>query len=921
MAEILSAETLKATKVGNIEEAKKIIKKLIAAEKDQTKTSKPNNAKLKKWQTAITAYDQTETKARALHKKITESHPDLLNGKDVLNVTINEMQAALAKLDPEKRNAILNGSGIDEIQDVKLGNDLFEKGGALSNLGGDFLKGGDKSVAVSKAFTGVAIASFAASGVASVFKAATGKALTGALLKDGAMTALKFLGEKVLLPIWNFNPVGTALIAAVLAMKVIPVIARFVNKIKNKYASLTRANTMKNKLAELAEQDGPNVEFENSEFKQGNGEPGKGGSTYTPGGSSLKDPIQPGGSNTGKPQSLRQRMAGKPVKEQTAMFKNASLEEQIGYARESLEQCETELIGIEKNVNEFVAQYKQTADSKIKNGLETALATSAGQAKNIASELEGTLGIITTLLTNNPDNAELQELQKTASAKVETLRAKAATIQTACKKKEPIQVEEENTADDKKNKKLTSTNGKGHEKEIEAENSVPDFLPPGSQQKLEEARDAYKKAYSELERLLKSADGEVLPKKIIVEHDGIQEDMGYGTGIKEDNSPKSLLEIDADVQKVKAKKAHLDAEIARLKEEIEKARENMDKALVMANGLVPPEQLKALGENLSTIIDNNNKLTDARIKEIESSFNSYMEEANQNLDDAKADHALNYFVDKFEKYATELEILLSQENPDPNKLIKAEKFLSSAYQGVKKRATTEIEGSFGGRIGGGTQENLDPDKLAEINSRYKNLTEKSNGIVNAHLSETKYNEGVEKINTYMSTFDAAVNAKDKVQALVSLKNAKAEYEALKEIVDKNPKFKSAYEKLGTEISAKDAVCKDEKTFQTTAQKFPAARQFIQKFVYANGFGNNTHVLNNLEEAVSKIGSPSCATELRGVMKGSEEEEFLKEFVKTLRTQEKEGKGLEGSRDPAARKALKEQGLEEADIESIIGKGK
>ena len=438
MAEILSAETLKSTKVGNIEEAKNIIKKLMAAEKDQTKTSKPNAAKLKKWQTAIKAYEQTETKARALHAKITNAHPDLLNGKDVLNVTINEMQAALAKLDPEKRNAILSGSGIDEIQDVKLNNDLFENGGFLSNLGGDFLKGGDKSVAVSKAFTGVAIASFAASGIASVFKAATGKALTGALLKDGAMTALNFLGKNILLPIWNFNPVGTALIAAVVAMKVIPVVARFVNKMKNKYAALTRASTMKNKLAELAEQDGPSVEFEN-EYTEHSEHHDK--HTQAPDESGRKvsgNGKNPPSNHSSAPTTLRERLnSAKTKKERESILKSASIEEYVQYQQEIIDECEKDILGTERTVNNLVSQYSSADDARQK-AIAGDLKEYSEKAGNNLKIAEDALRSLDNILKTFSSNDIAYSAQNTAAAKLIELRGKVNAIKDACKNKTAI---------------------------------------------------------------------------------------------------------------------------------------------------------------------------------------------------------------------------------------------------------------------------------------------------------------------------------------------------------------------------------------------------------------------------------------------------------------------------------------------------
>ena len=717
MAEILSAETLKATKVGKIKEAKMIIKKLVDAEKDQTKTAKPNAAKLKKWQTAKEAYEQTETKARALHAKITKAHPDLLNGKDVLNVTINEMQAALAKLDPEKRNAILNGSGIDEIQDVKLNNSLFEKEGALSNLGGDFLKGGDKSVAVSKAFTGVAIASFAASGVASVFHAATGKALTGALLKDGAMTALKFLGKNVLLPIWEFNPVGTALIAAVVAMKVIPVIARFVNKMKNKYAALTRAKTMKNQLAELAEQEGQSVEFEN-EFTARDS--GKGEQVHTTGGNGGKDTGNP---NPEKPQSLRQRMKGKTDKEQTAMFRNASLEEQIGYARESLEQCETELIGIEKNVNEFVAQYNKTSDPKMKKDLEPALATSAGQAKNIASELEGTLGIITTLLTNNPNNAELQELQKAASAKVETLRVKATAIQTACKKKEPVQSEGE-----RKLKETPQTAGGGRKpgkrKQIEEsshkyqprkaiptiEAVLPKMPDIGAENnpRLKEAMTEYLAKIQELQTFASKLKLENLPPLI--------NDV-YGVGVKTDKDGesvgKNVAEIEADKKTYAEKRDKALEKFVNLQNDITDLVQEM-KILTgfdpTFKGLASSDVMEKVKKLETIFIDMENHQIAQAIsskQDFESAYNRYMAEADKNIEYAKADSSFEAAEADFNKYAQELpklddlnEIEITQANlafsmGELRRIAKSDKTrditsYESLYDALKERAFNKI---------------------------------------------------------------------------------------------------------------------------------------------------------------------------------------------------------------------------------------
>lgn len=685
MAEILSAETLKATKVGKIEEAKKIIQKLVDAEKDQTKTAKPNAAKLKKWNNARDAYIEAGKVAKTLFDKIKsrdESNkesgkPSLLQGKELQNMTINEMQSILAKLNAQDRDAILNGSGIENIKDVQLSNDWYEKGGGLSNLGNDIVKGGDKSVAISKAFTGVAIASFAVSGINSIFGAGT----VGSLLSTHIPQAVTLAGT-ALKALWGFSPLGTAMLGAMVALKVIPTIARFVNKMKNKYAALTRANTMKNQLAELAEKEGQSVEFEN-EFTARDS--GKGEQVHTTGGNGGKDTGNP---NPEKPQSLYQRIKGNAdKKEQTAMLNNASLEEQIGFARESLEECEKVISGFEESVNEIVAQYQKATDSKIKRGLESTLSDWSKTLDYRVNELDNTFKIINKLFTNYNDNAEIKKLHDDALSKVGPLKAKATAIQNACKKKQPVQSEGE-----RKLKETPQTAGgerkPGKRKQIKEsshkyqprkaiptiEAVLPKMPDIGAENnpRLKEAMTEYLAKIQELQTFASKLKLENLPPLI--------NDV-YGVGVKTDKDGesvgKTVAEIEADKKTYAEKRDKALEKFKNLQNDITNLVQEMK---ILAGfdptfkGLVSSDVMGKVNKLETIFIDMENHQIAQAIsskQDFESAYNRYVAEADKNIEYAKDDSSFESAEADFNKYAPELENALKLDDLNNIELIQA----------------------------------------------------------------------------------------------------------------------------------------------------------------------------------------------------------------------------------------------------------
>lgn len=255
MAEIITADDLKATKVGKIQESIKILNKAITAEKQE---AHPNSAKIAKWQRAIVAYQETEKKVKKVYAEAKEL--GLVSG-DVTLESILSLQTKLQKAGTSIEEVMKGSVNLEDIQDIELGNSWLGQDGALTNLakgtGKDIVNGNGKSVGLSKALTVLGVASFATSGMNALLAASGSAATVGSLASAAIPNILQFAGT-TLSNMFTFSPLGTTALVAMAAIKVIPIIARFTNKAIGKYNQITRTRSLQEQLkANTNHEDGP----------------------------------------------------------------------------------------------------------------------------------------------------------------------------------------------------------------------------------------------------------------------------------------------------------------------------------------------------------------------------------------------------------------------------------------------------------------------------------------------------------------------------------------------------------------------------------------------------------------------------------------------------------------------------------------
>ena len=255
MAEIITAEDLKATKVGKIQESIKILNKAITAEKQE---AHPNSAKIAKWQRAIVAYQETEKKVKKVYAQAKEL--GVVSG-DVTLESILSLQTKLQKAGTSIEEVMKGSVNLEDIQDIELGNSWLGQDGALTNLakgtGKDIVNGNGKSVGLSKALTVLGVASFATSGMNALLAASGSAATVGSLASAAIPNILQFAGT-TLSSMFTFSPLGTTALVAMAAIKVIPIIARFTNKAISKYNQITRTRSLQEQLkANTNHEDGP----------------------------------------------------------------------------------------------------------------------------------------------------------------------------------------------------------------------------------------------------------------------------------------------------------------------------------------------------------------------------------------------------------------------------------------------------------------------------------------------------------------------------------------------------------------------------------------------------------------------------------------------------------------------------------------
>ena len=255
MAEIITADDLKATKVGKIQESIKILNKAITAEKQE---AHPNSAKIAKWQRAIVAYQETEKKVKKVYAQAKEL--GIVAG-DVTLESILSLQTKLQKAGTSIEEVMKGSVNLEDIQDIELGNSWLGQDGALTNLakgtGKDIVNGNGKSVGLSKALTVLGVASFATSGMNALLAASGSAATVGSLASAAIPNILQFAGT-TLSSMFTFSPLGTTALVAIAAIKVIPIIARFTNKAISKYNQITRTRSLQEQLkANTNHEDGP----------------------------------------------------------------------------------------------------------------------------------------------------------------------------------------------------------------------------------------------------------------------------------------------------------------------------------------------------------------------------------------------------------------------------------------------------------------------------------------------------------------------------------------------------------------------------------------------------------------------------------------------------------------------------------------
>ena len=255
MAEIITADDLKATKVGKIQESIKILNKAITAEKQE---AHPNSAKIAKWQRAIVAYQETEKKVKKVYAEAKEL--GIVSG-DVTLESILSLQTKLQKAGTSIEEVMKGSVNLEDIQDIELGNSWLGQDGALTNLakgtGKDIVNGNGKSVGLSKALTVLGVASFATSGMNALLAASGSAATVGSIASAAIPNILQFAGT-TLSSMFTFSPLGTTALVAMAAIKVIPIIARFTNKAIGKYNQITRTRSLQEQLkANTNHEDGP----------------------------------------------------------------------------------------------------------------------------------------------------------------------------------------------------------------------------------------------------------------------------------------------------------------------------------------------------------------------------------------------------------------------------------------------------------------------------------------------------------------------------------------------------------------------------------------------------------------------------------------------------------------------------------------
>ena len=255
MAEIITADDLKATKVGKIQESIKILNKAITAEKQE---AHPNSAKIAKWQRAIVAYQETEKKVKKVYAQAKEL--GVVSG-DVTLESILSLQTKLQRAGTSIEEVMKGSVNLEDIQDIELGNSWLGQDGALTNLakgtGKDIVNGNGKSVGLSKALTVLGVASFATSGMNALLAASGSAATVGSLASAAIPNILQFAGT-TLSSMFTFSPLGTTALVAMAAIKVIPIIARFTNKAISKYNQITRTRSLQEQLkANTNHEDGP----------------------------------------------------------------------------------------------------------------------------------------------------------------------------------------------------------------------------------------------------------------------------------------------------------------------------------------------------------------------------------------------------------------------------------------------------------------------------------------------------------------------------------------------------------------------------------------------------------------------------------------------------------------------------------------
>ena len=336
MAEIITADDLKATKVGKIQESIKILNKAITAEKQE---AHPNSAKIAKWQRAIVAYQETEKKVKKVYAQAKEL--GVVSG-DVTLESILSLQTKLQKAGTSIEEVMKGSVNLEDIQDIELGNSWLGQDGALTNLakgtGKDIVNGNGKSVGLSKALTVLGVASFATSGMNALLAASGSAATVGSLASAAIPNILQFAGT-TLSSMFTFSPLGTTALVAMAAIKVIPIIARFTNKAISKYNQITRTRSLQEQLkANTNHEDGPMYKGDDNGLEMGD----ELESSYTP--PSEEEQLDPIGQ--GRPSAVPRAKKVLPYNQAVA---------QVNQNRKEVEQI----------ARDYIAAMEETARAKV----------------------------------------------------------------------------------------------------------------------------------------------------------------------------------------------------------------------------------------------------------------------------------------------------------------------------------------------------------------------------------------------------------------------------------------------------------------------------------------------------------------------------------------------------------------------------